>query len=119
MSDLPAGAALPAVTSPSADILNTDFLLGNVTEPFVIGLAVGYFAKKLLKTALFFLGAAVFLLFVAQHYGLTALNNINLQEVGGGFLGIVKQVAGFLKDKLSSIEGGSGVGGFIVGFKFG
>ena len=38
-------------------LLNQDtmnYLLSNIGAPFVIGLAVGYFAKKVLKMALFF-----------------------------------------------------------------
>ena len=36
----------PVDTAPLADVLNQDFLVGNIAEPFVIGLAVGFFAKK-------------------------------------------------------------------------
>ncbi|MCX7082632.1 MAG: hypothetical protein NT008_04650 [Methylococcales bacterium] len=109
----------PVDTAPLADVLNQDFLVGNVAEPFVIGLAVGFFAKKMLKTALFVLGAGVVLLFISQHFGFKGLNNLNLQEVGGHFMESVKQAFGFLKERLSNIQGGSGVGGFIVGFKLG
>jgi uncharacterized membrane protein (Fun14 family) len=37
--------------------MSSAFLLGNVGAPFVIGLAVGYFAKKMLRFALFLGGA--------------------------------------------------------------
>jgi len=30
----------------STDIFTSDFMIGNVGTPFVMGLAVGYFAKK-------------------------------------------------------------------------
>jgi len=44
----------------STDIFSSTFLIGNVGAPFVIGLAVGYFAKKMIRTALFLGGAAMF-----------------------------------------------------------
>ena len=53
------------------DIFSASFLLPNVGAPFLVGLAVGYFAKKMLKLALFIGGAAVVLLFVGEYYGVT------------------------------------------------
>jgi uncharacterized membrane protein (Fun14 family) len=113
-------------TAPFADILNPDFLLANVGGPFVIGLAVGFFAKKTLKIALFFLGAGVVVLFMLQYFDFKGSHNINLQEVGDSFIGSVKHGIEFLKERLSAIQSsnktiqsGSGVAGFFVGFKLG
>jgi len=116
----------PVDTAPFADILNPDVLLGNVGGPFVIGLAVGFFAKKMLKIALFCLGAAVVLLFVLQYFDFKGSHNINLQEVGDSFIGSVKHGFELLKERLSTmnvaskpVQGGSAVTGFFVGFKLG
>ena len=116
----------PVNTAAFADILNPDFLLGNVGGPFVIGLAVGFFAKKMLKIALFCLGAAVVALFVLQYFDFKGSHNINLQEVGDSFIGSVKHGFELLKASLSTIQsgnkpiqGGSALAGFFVGFKLG
>jgi len=116
----------PVDPAPFADILNPDFLLGNVGGPFVIGLAVGFFAKKILKIALFCLGAGVVALFIFQFYDFKGSNSINLQEVGDSFIGSVKHGFELLKERLSVLQsankvmqGGSAVSGFFVGFKLG
>ncbi|MFH0785577.1 MAG: hypothetical protein V2B20_27030 [Pseudomonadota bacterium] len=38
----------PVNATTSIDFLSSAFLLGNVGAPFVTGLSVGYFAKKIL-----------------------------------------------------------------------
>ena len=47
------------------DMLSSTFLVGDVGAPFVIGLASGYFAKKMLRLALFIGGAAIVLMVLA------------------------------------------------------
>ena len=56
---------------PSTDIFPSEFLLTNVGAPFVIGVAVGYFAKKMLRVALLLGGAAIVLLFMSEYYGVS------------------------------------------------
>lgn len=111
-----ADAALPAT-----DYLSSTFLLGNVGAPFVIGLAVGYFAKKILKLALFLAGAAIVLLFVTEYYGLTDVSDAQLQSAANSATNMARDSGGFLIDRLSHItsKGLSAAAGFFVGLKFG
>lgn len=107
--------------APSTDILSSAFLLGNVGAPFVIGLAVGYFAKKMLRLALFLGGAAIVLLFVTEYYGMTEMTDEKLQSAANAATGMIKQSGGFLVERLSHItsKGVSAVAGFFVGLKIG
>jgi uncharacterized membrane protein (Fun14 family) len=105
----------------STDIFSSTFLLGNVGAPFLIGMAVGYFAKKMLKTALFFAGAMVALLFVAESSGIISINSSALQDAASSTAEMAKDSGDFLISRLEVItsRGASGVGGFYVGFKLG
>ncbi len=111
----------PMNTAPSSDILSSAFLFGNVGAPFVIGLAVGYFAKKMLRLALFLGGAAIVLLFVTEYYGITEMTDERLQSAANAATGMAKQSGGFLVERLGHItsKGVSGVAGFFVGLKIG
>jgi uncharacterized membrane protein (Fun14 family) len=105
----------------STDIFSSDFMIDNVGTPFFIGLAVGYFAKKMLLMTLFLCGAAIVLLFVCEYYGVTTISDVNLQQVADSAIGVVKQTGDFLVKRLSSItsKGVSAAGGFFVGLKLG
>jgi len=105
----------------STDFLSSTFLLGNVGAPFVIGLSVGYFAKKMLKMALFLAGAAIVLFFIAEYYGFTHVSDEQLQSTATAATGIAQQSGGFLMERLSHItsKGVSAVAGFLVGMKIG
>lgn len=109
------------VDASSSDIFSSTFLIGNVGAPFVIGMAVGYFAKKMLRTALFLMGGAILLLFVAEYYGIVDITDEKLQFAANAATEAAKSSGGFLVDRLTSItsKGVSGVGGFFVGFKLG
>ncbi|MGB3915888.1 hypothetical protein J9253_14425 [Thiothrix litoralis] len=111
----------PVNTTSSIDFLSSGFLMGNVGAPFVIGLAVGYFAKKMLRLALFLGGAAIVLLFVTEYYGITEMTDEKLQSAAHAATGIAQQSGGFLMERLSHItsKGVSAVGGFFVGLKIG
>ncbi len=111
----------PVDATSSTDIFSSTFLLGNVGAPFAIGLAVGYFAKKMLRTALFLCGAAIVLLFVAEYYNIIDITDEKLQHAASAATEAAKSSGGFLVDRLTSItsKGASGVGGFFVGFKLG
>jgi uncharacterized membrane protein (Fun14 family) len=106
---------------PSNDIFTSNFMIGNVGAPFAMGLAVGYFAKKMLLTALFLCGAAIVLLFVSEHYGVTEISDVNLQEAADSATDAVKQSGDFLVKRLSGItsKGVSAASGFFVGLKLG
>ena len=105
----------------SADIFTSDFMIGNVGTPFAMGLAVGYFAKKMLLMTLFLCGAAIVLLFVCEYYGITEISDVNLQKVADSATGVVKESGDYLVKRLSGItsKGVSAAGGFFVGFKLG
>ncbi|MCF7966432.1 FUN14 domain-containing protein [Methylobacter sp. Wu8] len=111
----------PVDAASSTDIFSSAFLLGNVGTPFVIGLAVGYFAKKMLRTVLFLGGAAIVLLFVAEYYDVIDITDEKLQHAASAATEAAKSSGGFLVDRLTSVtsKGASGVGGFFVGFKLG
>jgi uncharacterized membrane protein (Fun14 family) len=111
----------PVDTAASTDFLSSTFLLGNVGAPFVIGLAVGYFAKKILRLALFLGGAAIVLLFISEYYGFTHVPDDQLQKTATAATGFAQQSGGFLMERLSHItsKGVSGVAGFFVGMKLG
>lgn len=111
----------PMTTAPTTDFLSSTFLMGNVGAPFVIGLAVGYFAKKMLRFALFLGGAAIVLLFVTEYYGITEMSDEKLQHAANAATHAAKQSGGFLMERLSHItsKGVSGAAGFLVGLKLG
>ncbi len=111
----------PTNASTTSDFLSSTFLVGNVGAPFIIGLAVGYFAKKMLRLALFLGGAAVVLMFVSEYYGFTAMNDERLQHAATAATSMAQHSGGFLMERLSHItsKGVSGVTGFLVGLKLG
>lgn len=103
------------------DYLTTDFLLGNVGAPFLIGLAVGYFAKKMFRTALFLGGAIIVGLFVAEYYGFTHISDSNLQSAASTAGQMAKTFGDFLMERLSHIssKGVSAGVGFLAGLRWG
>ncbi len=107
--------------APSADIFSSAFLLTSVGAPFIIGMAVGYFAKKMLRTALFIGGAAIVLLFVSEYYGVVQINDAGLQHAADVATDAAKSSSNFLVARLSSItsKGVSASVGFFAGIKLG
>jgi len=105
----------------SNDFFSTPFLLGSVGAPFIIGMAVGYFAKKMLKTALFIGGGIIVLLFVSEYYGVVHIDDAGLQHAADAATDAAKSSSTFLVNRLSSItsKGASGAVGFFAGFKMG
>ncbi len=108
-------------TAPSTDIFSSTFLMSNVGAPFVIGMAVGYFAKKMLRTALFIGGAIIVMLFVAEYYDIIEITDEKLQLAASAATEAAKNSGDFLVDRLTRItsKGVTGAGGFFVGFKLG
>ena len=108
-------------TLSSSDIFTSNFMIGSVGTPFAMGLAVGYFAKKMLLMTLFLCGGAIVLLFVAEHYGIVDISDINLQQAADSATEAAKESGDFLVNRLSHItsKGVSAAGGFFVGFKLG
>ena len=111
----------PVPDPASLDLFSSAFLLPNIGAPFLVGLAVGYFAKKVLKVALFLGGAAVILLFVGEYYGVTQVNDQALQQTAQTAADLANQSGSFLYDRLSRLtwKGGSAVAGFLVGLRMG
>ncbi len=103
------------------DFFSSEFLLSNVGAPFVIGVAVGYFAKKMLKAALFIGGALIVLMFVGEYYNIVNISDAELQSATDSVVKGAKDTGGFLVNRLTRItsKGVSAVGGFFAGFKFG
>lgn len=105
----------------STDIFSSAFMIPNVGAPFIIGMAVGYFAKKMLKVALFMGGAVVVLLFASEYYGIASVSEAHLQGAASTATEVARQSGNFLIDRLSNItsKGVSGTAGFYVGLKMG
>lgn len=110
-----------APVADSTDFFSNAFLMGNIGAPFLIGMAVGYFAKKMLLMALFVGGAIVTALFAAEYYGLISINGDALINTAAAAADAAKASGSFLLDRLALItsRGVSGAGGFYVGFKLG
>lgn len=105
----------------STDILSAAFLIPNVGAPFIIGLAVGYFAKKMLRLALFVGGGAIVLMFVSEYYGFFTVSDATLQHAANTAVETAQSSGNFLVNRLSSItgKGVSSVAGFYFGLKMG
>ena len=105
----------------SSDIFSAAFLIPNVGAPFVIGLAVGYFAKKMLKLALFLGGGAIVLMFISEYYGFFTLSDESLQHATNVAIETAQSSGNYLVHRLSSItgKGVSSVAGFYCGLKMG
>jgi uncharacterized membrane protein (Fun14 family) len=101
------------------EMLSAPFLLGQVGAPFIIGMAVGYFAKKMLKLALLFAGGAIVFLFVSEYYGIVTINDDNLQNVANMASHAARTSSDFLLHRLSRIagKGVSAAVGFYAGLK--
>lgn len=110
----------PTITA-ETDFLSSTFLLGNVGAPFVIGLAVGYFAKKMLKMALLIGGGALILMFVAEYYGIATVSDESIEQAATVATELASQSGTFLMDRLSTFtaRGASATTGFLIGLKLG
>lgn len=103
------------------DIFSVSSLITNVGTPFILGIAVGYFAKKMLRTALFLGGGIMVLLLIAEYYGVVHINDSQLLHATDVAAEAAKSSTDFLLDRLSrfTVKGVSATGGFVVGFKMG
>lgn len=99
----------------------SSFLLTTVGAPFAIGLAVGFFAKKALKVALFLAGGAIVALFISEYYGFHTVDNESLKNMADTATQGARQSGDFLMNRLSNISGKgvSAVAGFLAGLKLG
>lgn len=103
------------------DLFSTPSLITNIGAPFLLGIAVGYFAKKMLRTALFLGGGMVVLLFVAEYYGIVHITDTELLHATDVAAEAAKSSSDFLLERLSrfTVKGVSATGGFVLGFKMG
>lgn len=99
----------------------TSSILGNIGTPFAIGLAVGYFAKKIMRLGLLVSGTMIASLFIMEHFGIISINVDHLQMLASHATDSVKTTSDFLIDKLKTFDsqGISVVSGFILGLKLG
>ncbi len=105
----------------TTDFFTSDYLINNVGTPFIIGLAVGYFAKKILLVCLFILGAAIVLLFASEHFEVAHINYDKLEHTVEPATQWITQFKNFLLAHLSNFpsKGISATSGFLLGFKLG
>ncbi|NKB75509.1 MAG: hypothetical protein GKR96_00345 [Gammaproteobacteria bacterium] len=98
-----------------------EFLFSNVGAPFLIGAAVGFFAKKAMKLVLFFGGLAIVLLFFMESQGITAVDNEGLKDGASMVAAKMREFGNFLTQRLDNItgKGVSAAVGFVAGFKMG
>lgn len=97
------------------------FLLSNVGIPFLMGLVVGFIAKKALKFAVFVGGLAVGAYLVSEYYGFTTIDSDTLSSTSDMVIGQLKDLGGFLKERIGHLmsRGGSAIVGFAVGLQLG
>ncbi len=96
-----------------------DMLLLDIGAPFAIGMAVGYFAKKAVKIALFIAGLGTALLFLAEYSDLIELNDEALKHVAHAATDTIRESGDYLVTRLSNItsKGLSATAGFFAGLK--
>jgi uncharacterized membrane protein (Fun14 family) len=100
----------------------SDLPYTNISSGFFIGLSVGYFMKKSFKIVLFLFGLLVVALFYMQNQDIINLSNDTLLSGADRFVALIKNVAIFIKEKLSFLQlsGGAGaIAGFLLGLKLG
>lgn len=101
--------------------LSGSLLTQDVGAPFFIGLAVGYFAKKVFRIALFVSGAFLVLYFVLEYFGLFTLSNETLEGAANTVSQDAQSAGSFLMNRLTGFtsKGVSAAAGFLVGLKVG
>ena len=94
---------------------------GHVGTSFLIGLAVGYFAKKVLRLGLVLMGAVIVLLFVCEHFGIISIHVDTLNQFANTTIAATQNTGHFLTSNLDHYrsQGISALGGFVVGLKLG
>lgn len=103
------------------DEFSPEFLLSDVGAPFLIGAAVGFFAKKMIKVVLFGGGLAIALLFLMENQGIATVDNEGLKETTGFVATKMQEMGAMISARLDNItgKGVSAAVGFVAGFKMG
>lgn len=101
------------------DAFTSTFWWGKIGAPFLIGLAVGFFIKKILRTALFLAGGAIVVLFVAEYLGITQVSDVSLGKAADHAVALTRSSGEYLLARLSviSFKGVSAAAGFFTGLK--
>lgn len=102
-------------------LLSGNGWLNELGPAFLIGLAVGYFAKKVFRIGLFLFGALVVLTFLLDQSGLFHVAPETLESMATGVGNEAVTAGGFLRQHLEIFSGkglSAGVG-FIAGLKSG
>ena len=89
---------------------------------FMMGLSVGYVAKKSFKLMLFLMGLTIIGMFVLESQGIITFNEASLDQDVSFSIEAFKQFALFLEERLAALKiagGASAVAGFVVGLKMG
>lgn len=95
--------------------------LESLGPSFLIGLAVGYFAKKVLRISLFLFGAIVVVIFLVDESGLLHVSPDTVQSMAAGVQEEAVKAGGYLRNRLDVFSGkGISAGiGFVTGLKLG
>ena len=97
------------------------YILFNAGAGFILGFAVGYALKKLLKLVLLFLGLVTLLLLALEYYGIIQVNYGKFVELVQAALNATRgATSGIISHALASLPfAGSFAVGLAVGFKAG
>jgi uncharacterized membrane protein (Fun14 family) len=103
------------------DELTESLLHGNIGTACLLGVAVGYFAKKILRIGLSLLGGLIVLLFVCEHFGMISIHVDSLNQVAKTTIEGTNNFVHFLTFYLENYknQGISAIGGFFIGLKLG
>jgi uncharacterized membrane protein (Fun14 family) len=101
--------------------LSGSSLVTDMGGSFIIGLAVGYFAKKVFRISLFLLGALIVGAFLLDQSGIFHVSPETLESMASGVGNEAIKAGGFLRNRLDVFSGkglSAGVG-FLAGIKLG
>ena len=102
-------------------LLSGNGWLGELGPAFIIGLAVGNFAKKVFRIGLFLFGGLVVAAFLLDQSGIFHVAPETLESMATGVGNEAVSAGGFLRQRLdvSSGKGPSAGVGFVTGLKLG
>ena len=108
-------------SDPMNDLLSGSGWISELGPAFIIGLAVGYFAKKVFRIGLFLFGAIVVVSFLLDQSGLFHVSTTTLESMASGVGDEAVKAGGFLRGRLDGFSGkGLSAGaGFLTGLKIG
>ena len=112
---------MQSATNPMDGLLTDSGWLTEIGPPFIIGLAVGYFAKKVFRIALFLFGALIVAAFLLDQSGLFHVAPESIEGMATTVGNEAVTAGGFLRNRLDVFSGkglSAGVG-FLTGLKLG